>query len=142
MAEGTQTWESLDLGKVGHYNDTGMPGDEGNFAVAGHRGSHGAPFMNLPKMRAGDAVVVETKAGWYTYRYRNLEYVPPTAVDVLAQTPRDPEAGITGRYLTMTTCSPRYGWSERAVGYATFEKFTPRVKDGKKPESIYLPKES
>jgi sortase A len=142
IAEGTATWESLDLGMVGHYNDTAMPGDIGNFPVAGHRGSHGAPFMNLPEMQVGDAVVVETPDGWYTYRYRNMVYVTPDSVDVLDPTPQNTTVEATGRYLTMTTCSPRYGFSERLIGYAVFEAFTPRVADGKQPASLYLPKES
>lgn len=140
VAGGTQTWESLDLQKVGHYNDTGMPGMPGNFAIAGHRGSHGAPFMNLPELKVDDAIVVETDAGWYTYRYRNMEYVEPSAIDVLDPTPRNAAAGVTGSYITMTTCSPRYGFSERLIAYGTFESFTPRTSDGKKPESLVLAK--
>ncbi|WP_246132585.1 class E sortase [Microbacterium mitrae] len=123
---GVQTWESLNVGAVGHYPATQMPGEVGNFAVAGHRGSHGGAFMNLPGMRAGDAVVVETPDGWYTYRFRNLEYVAPTAGDVLAPVPHEASRIGIGQYLTMTTCSPRYGWDERAIGYAEFEYFTPR----------------
>ena len=123
---GVQTWESLNVGAVGHYPTTQMPGDVGNFAVAGHRGSHGGAFMNLPGMRAGDAVVVETADGWYTYRFRNLEYVEPTASEVLAPVPHEIDRVGIGQYLTMTTCSPRYGWDERAIGYAEFEYFTPR----------------
>lgn len=123
---GVETWESLNVNAVGHYPSTQMPGETGNFAVAGHRGSHGGAFMNLPGMRAGDAVVVETLDGWYTYRFRNLEYVPPTAGEVLAPLPHEPDRVGIGQYLTMTTCSPRYGWDERAIGYAEFEYFTPR----------------
>lgn len=138
VAGGVATWESLDLQKVGHYPGTAMPGQPGNFAVAGHRGSHGAPFMNLPQLHVNDAIVVETKEGWFTYRFRNLEYVEPSAVDVLSETPRAPEAGITGRFITLTTCSPRYGSSERLIAYGTFESFTPRTADGKSPESLVL----
>lgn len=122
---GVQTWESLNVGAIGHYPDTQMPGDVGNFATAAHRGSHGAPFMNLPGMRVGDAVVIQTKDGWYTYRFRNLEYVTPDAGTVLLPLPQEPDRVGVGRYLTMTTCSPRYGWDERAIGYADFEYFTP-----------------
>ncbi|WP_040167936.1 class E sortase [Microbacterium gorillae] len=140
IAEGTATYESLDREMVGHYVDNAMPGQEGNFALAGHRGSHGAPFENLPQLHAGDAIVIETQAGWYTYRFRSLEYVTPDSVDVLLPTPQDAAAGVSGRYLTMTTCSPRYGFSERLIAYGVFESFTPREADGKVPASTVLAK--
>ncbi len=140
VAGGTYTWESLDLGKVGYYFDTGMPGQDGNFALAGHRGSHGAPFEHLPALQAGDAIVVTTKQGWYTYRFRNMEYVTPTTVDVLRPTPQDASGAVTGKYITLTTCSPRYGSTERLIAYGVFESFTPTTKDGKKPESLVTPK--
>lgn len=142
VAAGTTTWESLDLGKVGYYTDTGLPGQLGNFALAGHRGSHGAPFMNLPELRTGDAIVVQTQAGWYTYRYRNMEYVLPSAVEVLLPTPQNPDEGATGRYITLTTCSPRYGSDERLIAYGVFESFTPTTPDGKKPASLVVPEGS
>lgn len=126
VAGGVTTWGTLDPIGIGHYPGTSMPGQEGNFAVAGHRGSHGAPFQDLPSLHVGDAVVVETPDGWYTYRFRNLEYVRPTAVEVLLPVPQIEGASANGKYITMTTCSPRFGSSERAVAYGTFESFTPR----------------
>src|SRR5688572_22535163 len=41
----------------GHYPGTAMPGDKGNFAVAGHRTTYGAPFFHLDQLRKGDEVV-------------------------------------------------------------------------------------
>lgn len=137
IAGGTDPETSLNVGMMGHYDSTAMPGEDGNFVFAGHRsGPWGAPLKDMPKLKIGDAIVVETEAGWYTYRYRNMEYVWPTAGEVLLPTPQDPTAGITGKYLTMTTCSPRFGIAERLIGYAVFESFTPRTADGKKPASL------
>ena len=87
----------------------------------------GAPFADLPSLRIGDAVVVETPDGWYTYRFRNLEYVRPDGVQVLLPTPQQPEVQATDKLITMTTCSPRYGSAERAIAYGVFESFTPRA---------------
>lgn len=126
LAGGVDTAVTLDPIGIGHYPGTAMPGQTGNFAVAGHRGSHGAPFQDLPALRIGDAVVIETAEGWFTYRFRNLEYVRPTAVDVLLPVPQVTDVEATGSYITMTTCSPRYGSSERAIAYGVFESFTPR----------------
>ena len=47
--------------------DTAMPGEIGNFAVAGHRTTNGHPLRNVDKFRAGDKIFVETKDAWYTY---------------------------------------------------------------------------
>ncbi|WP_273409124.1 sortase domain-bontaining protein [Corynebacterium ureicelerivorans] len=52
----------------GHYPVTQLPGQDGNFAVAGHRVGKGAPFNDLGALEACDAVVVETKQEWVTYR--------------------------------------------------------------------------
>jgi sortase A len=127
LAGGVSASVTLDPIGVGHYPDTAMPGQQGNFAIAGHRGSHGAPFSDLPSLRVGDAVVVETPDGWYTYRFRNLEYVRPDGVGVLLPVPQEPEVQATDKLITMTTCSPRYGSAERAIAYGVFESFTPRA---------------
>jgi sortase A len=51
-----------------HYGDTQLPGEVGNFGVAGHRVGKGEPFLNLDKLRSGDPVIVETKTEWWVYR--------------------------------------------------------------------------
>jgi sortase A len=127
VAGGVSASVTLDPIGIGHYPDTAMPGEQGNFALAGHRGSHGAPFADLPSLRIGDAVVLETRDGWYTYRFRNLEYVRPDGVGVLLPVPQAPEVQATDKLITMTTCSPRYGSAERAIAYGVFESFTPRA---------------
>jgi sortase A len=57
----------LELGP-GHYPGTAIPGQIGNFAVAGHRVGKGEPFLNLDKLHPGDSVVVQTKSNWYVYK--------------------------------------------------------------------------
>jgi len=56
----------LDRGP-GHYVDSQLPGQLGNFAVAGHRVGKGEPFLNLDQLRPGDPIVVETASNWYVY---------------------------------------------------------------------------
>jgi len=126
VAGGVSSSVTLDPIGIGHYPGTAMPGQQGNFALAGHRGSHGAPFADLPALHVGDAIVIETQDGWYTYRFRNLEYVRPQQTEVLLPLPQTPGGDDSGRLLTMTTCSPRYGFSERAIAYGVFESYTPR----------------
>ncbi len=51
----------------GHYVTSQLPGQLGNFAVAGHRVGKGEPFLNLDKLRPGDMIVVQTASNWYVY---------------------------------------------------------------------------
>ncbi len=66
VVEGT-TKEDL-YGNPGHYDDTQYPGELGNFAVAGHRVSKGAPFNALGTLNSCDALVIETRDEWFVYR--------------------------------------------------------------------------
>jgi len=134
VAEGISKSGVLDPIGVGHYPGTAMPGALGNVALAAHRYTHGAPFENVPSLRIGDAIVLETPDGWYTYRFRNLEYVRPDEVSVLEPVPQRPGVAADGRYLTLTTCSPMWSTAERIAAYAVFESFTPRA-DGA-PDSL------
>lgn len=52
----------------GRYTDSQMPGQPGNFAVAGHRVGKGAPFNDLGNLQVCDAVIVETRSSWDIYR--------------------------------------------------------------------------
>jgi len=52
----------------GHYTKTAVPGQIGNFSLAGHRVGKGEPFLNLDQLAPGDAVIVQTAGTWYVYR--------------------------------------------------------------------------
>jgi sortase A len=52
----------------GHYPDTAMPGEPGNFSVGGHRVGKGSPFNDLDLLGSCDALVVETVDTWFVYR--------------------------------------------------------------------------
>ena len=135
MAGGVTRDGTLDKAKIGHYEGTAMPGQPGNFALAAHRwGSHGSPFMNIDKLHVGDAIVVETRDGWYTYRFRSLEYVKPDQTEVLLPVPTMKDVPASTAYITLTSCSPMYSTAERIIAYGVFESFTPRTAG--EPESL------
>lgn len=52
---------------VGWYPTTALPGEAGNFAVAGHRLTRGEPFRDLLDLEVGDEVIVETAEAVFTY---------------------------------------------------------------------------
>ena len=120
VGEGTSraVLDSLEQG-LAHYADSAQPGELGNFAVAGHRNGRGGPFTHLDEMRVGDRIFVQTALAWYVYEFRNSEYVPPTAVGVVAPVPQQPAAPADGRYLTLTTCNPEWSAEGRLIAYAT-----------------------
>lgn len=65
IVQGTND-SDLELGP-GHYASSQLPGQIGNFALAGHRVGKGEPFLNLDQLHPGDAIVVQTASNWYVY---------------------------------------------------------------------------
>jgi len=59
--------KSLEVGP-GHYTGTALPGEPGNFGVAGHRVGKGAPFNDLDQLSSCNAIVVETQTAFFLYR--------------------------------------------------------------------------
>jgi sortase A len=134
---------SLEKGP-GHYVHTALPGQVGNFAMAGHRVGKGEPFLNLDHLRPGDAVVVETKSEWYIYRVKGnvqtgdlndkgadgipgRQIVSPSDVDVIAAVPDHPGATPTEHLMTMTTCHPKFTASQRMIIFSVLARVVPRA---------------
>lgn len=124
IVQGTST-DVLDTLGLGHYSDTAMPGATGNFAVAGHRQTHGAVLDNIHTLVPGDKIYVQTKDGFYVYVFRNNQIVLPSATDVLLPVPTQPAARPTDAYLTMTSCNPRFGSQERIIAYSLLDHWQP-----------------
>lgn len=99
----------------GHFPGTALPGKVGNFAVAGHRATHGEPFAELDRLAEGDRVIVETVNAWLVYEVTWSRIVSPSAVEVIEPVAGYPGAKPTARTMTMVTCHPRWGSSERLV---------------------------
>ncbi|MCP4224626.1 MAG: class E sortase [Actinomycetia bacterium] len=101
----------------GHYPSSALPGYGGNVAIAGHRTTHGAPFLDLDHLVPGDLITVETVDGVFTYAVedhrgpdedqRGHTIVDPSAVEVIADSGDD--------RLTLTACHPRYSARQRIV---------------------------
>ena len=105
---------------VGHYDGTAAPGAVGNFALAGHRVTHGQPFARLLTLREGDQVVVETREAVFTYVMDTSPAdltVEDTAGWVLDPVPDDPGASPTRALLTLTTCQDLFHSPDRSVGF-------------------------
>lgn len=104
---------------LGWFDGTAEPGQVGNFAVAGHRGSKGplAPIMTLSK---GDQVVVETRSNIYTYELTNNPKditVDKSEIWVLDPVPGHPTAKPTEPLLTMVTCEDLFHSPDRTISF-------------------------
>ncbi|GAA1549108.1 hypothetical protein GCM10009804_01840 [Kribbella hippodromi] len=119
-----------DLAKgIGHYPDTQLPGQPGNFAIAGHRITHGSPFRKLLDLRKGDLVVVETQDAVYTYELdgspRDLT-VKNTDSWVLDPVPGKRQAP-TKSIITLTTCQDLFHSPDRSVAFGHLIKVSKKA---------------
>lgn len=110
---------------LGHFADAAEPGGVGNYALAGHRITHGEPLRDLPDLEAGDEIVVETRDAVYHYVLDtggdDLR-VPFTASWVLDAVPENPDGGVgplpdERRLITLTTCAELFHTDDRLVAF-------------------------
>ncbi|WP_341360936.1 class E sortase [Georgenia sp. M64] len=125
ITEGVGT-DVLDTGAAGHYPDTALPGEIGNFALAAHRQTYGAAFRYVDTLEVGDPLIVETADAWLVYRVREDYIVEPDKVEVLAPTPNQPDVPATERLITFTTCHPLWSTAQRWITHGVFERWIPR----------------
>lgn len=96
----------------GRYPDTAAPGEDGNFAVAGHRTTYGSPFFSLEELSQGDEILVTDRSGQqHVYEFAAREVVSPGARWVLGDDPLDTDRPT----VTLTTCHPRFSAAQRMV---------------------------
>ncbi|MFF5143629.1 class E sortase [Streptomyces sp. NPDC013157] len=133
VAEGVSKPKVLNHGYVGHYPGTQQPGQAGNFALAGHRNTHGEPFRYLPRLRLRDPIEVETASATYTYVVDQI--LPQTSArdsGVVGPVPRSivkPSYGYQepGYYITLTTCTPEFTSRYRMVVWGRLVSTRPRA---------------
>ncbi|MHC6178666.1 class D sortase [Clostridium sp. JNZ X4-2] len=100
---------------VGHFKGTAMPGENGNFALAGHRSyTFGQYFNRLGELKIGDEITIETIKGNYKYKIFNTKVVLPQQVEVLNAT--------KDSTMTLVTCTPIRVATHRLIISARLEK--------------------
>lgn len=109
----------------GHFDDAAQAGEKGNYALAAHRVTHGEPLRDMPKLRPGDKVVVETREAVYTYVLDtdpNELVVTFQDVWVVGPQPENPAAGGVEpvdhpRLITLTTCAELFHTDNRMIAF-------------------------
>ena len=112
----------------GHVPGTQLPGELGNFAIAGHRVTAGNPFWSLPSLRAGELVYIDTEYNTYTYRVAGRPvWVPPDDMAMLAPVPGHPGRHPSRRLITLITCDPAWTGTHRVIVTGVLIAATPRA---------------
>ena len=93
---------------VGHFSDTAMPGQKGNFCVIGHRSyTYGEFFNRLDEIEENDEIIVEYNGKEFKYKVTEIKVVKPEEVSVLNQSEEEE--------ITLITCTPIRVGSHRLI---------------------------
>ena len=98
----------------GYILGTSLPGTGGNFAIAGHRTTYGAPFGNLDRVQVGETIIFQTNTNQYKYQVIDVKIVSPEDNYVLENYDDD--------RITLTTCHPKFSAKQRLVVIGQLEK--------------------
>lgn len=91
---------------LGYFEGSAMPGEKGNFSVAGHRvSSYSEAFVNLYKAEIDDEIIIKVKSKKHIYKITEMIVVDPSRVDVLGDTEEST--------ITLVTCT--VGAKERLI---------------------------
>lgn len=93
---------------LGHFKDTAMPGEMGNFAVAGHRSyTFGEYFSRLDELEQNDVIEVLYNGKCYKYEVTSSYVVEPEQTEVLDPTDKP--------VITLVTCTPKWTATHRLI---------------------------
>lgn len=110
----------------GHFPGSVAPGEPGNYALAAHRVTHGEPLRDMPELRPGDEVIVETAIAVYTYVLDTdpealiVDFTEGWVVDPLPQNPWggvEPAQRPGQRLITLTTCAELFATDDRMIAF-------------------------
>ncbi|WP_300351091.1 class D sortase [Clostridium sp.] len=86
---------------IGHFENTAMPGESGNFGIAGHRNNiNNEVFRDINKLEIGDKIKITTIKDSFEYEVNNISVISPQEVEVLSQ-------NIEKKEMTIVTCTNR-----------------------------------
>ena len=85
---------------VCHFENSAMPGEDGNFALAGHSSTYyyNQVFNELHKVKIGDEIIIKTINDEFTYTITETIVVESDEIEVLDQ-------DMTKKEITLVTCT-------------------------------------
>ncbi len=123
--EGTTRPDVLDPLGIGHYKDAALPGETGNFALSAHRTTYGKPFADVSELEEGDSLIFQTDQAWFVYKVERWKIVLPRDNEVIAPMPDQPGVAPDDRYITLTTCHPKFSAAERWIVHGRLDYWAP-----------------
>jgi sortase A len=118
----------------GLYKEVQFPGSGQPVAIAGHRTTYGAPFLNVDKLRAGDPIILATTYGKFTYRVTDTRIITPSDWSIIEYGAEEPtragrravkrtgHCNTTCEHLVLTACHPKYSAAKRIAVFARLVK--------------------
>lgn len=125
----------------GFYNEpnTLFPGSGAAVAIAGHRTTHGAPFLDIDKLRTGDAIYVDMPYGRFTYQVTYQDIIDPNNWSIICPGADAAKGALArhliggrggycrqnpraGEHLVLSACHPKYSAAQRIVVFAKLVK--------------------
>ncbi len=93
---------------VCHFENSAMPGEDGNFALAGHSSTYyyNQVFNELHKVKIGDEIIIKTINDEFTYTITETIVVESDEIEVLDQ-------DMTKKEITLVTCT--YGGKQSFI---------------------------
>ena len=112
----------------GHFPHSAKVGERGNYALAAHRVTHGEPLRDMPELRPGDEVIIETRDVTYTYEldtnpnelvvsFENIWVVDPLPTNPQRGGVQPPSQEPGQRLITLTTCSELFHTDNRMIAF-------------------------
>lgn len=114
----------------GLYRETLFPGSGRAVAIAGHRTTYGAPFLDVDELKPGDPIVLTMPYGRFTYRVTRTEIIAPNDWSILEYGAAEPTRAArqqvkqtrrcvgTCEHLVLTACHPKYSAAKRIAVFA------------------------
>jgi sortase A len=118
----------------GLYRQVLFPGSGRAVAIAGHRTTYGAPFLNIDRLHKRDAIVLTTSYGRFTYRVTRTQIIQPNDWSILEYGAAEPTKAarervkatrhcvVTCEHLVLTACHPKYSAARRIAVFARLTK--------------------
>jgi sortase A len=108
----------------GHWDESGLPCEKGNAAIAGHRTTYSKPFARIDAMRVGDEIILETPIAKCWYEVEEMPWTIP------ASEWKEIVKKMGGSHLTLSACHPPGSAAQRLLVRAKLVKVQFRSSDG------------
>ena len=119
----------------GLYKELPFPGSGKPIAIAGHRTTYGAPFLDIDRLKPGNVIILQMRYGTFTYTVTRQEIISPSDWSIVNYGAGEPTAKARAEvlqtrqckegsceHLVLTACHPKYSAAKRLAVFARLTK--------------------